>query len=109
MSELEPLERMAFDLRASVSTCAACWPALLVRASSSTGADRCQPGERTRESASQRSEPLIEFHAEAGAPEGALYLDGKLVGWIAGDQPAMIELAIARSRGAEFRSRLRCI
>ena len=24
--------------------------------------------------------PLLEFHAEAGAPEGALYVDGLLVG-----------------------------
>lgn len=28
--------------------------------------------------------PQLEFYAEAGAPEGALYLDGKLVGWVAG-------------------------
>jgi hypothetical protein len=26
----------------------------------------------------------LEFHAEAGAPEGALYLNGKLVGWLPG-------------------------
>ena len=26
----------------------------------------------------------IEFYAEAGAPEGALYVDGQLVGWIDG-------------------------
>ena len=26
----------------------------------------------------------LEFYAEAGAPEGALYLDGRLVGWITG-------------------------
>ena len=30
------------------------------------------------------AEPQLEFYAEAGAPEGALYLDGKLVGWVAG-------------------------
>ena len=24
----------------------------------------------------------VEFHAEAGAPEGALFVDGRLVGWI---------------------------
>lgn len=29
-------------------------------------------------------EPQLEFHADAGAPEGALYLDGKLVGWLSG-------------------------
>jgi hypothetical protein len=26
----------------------------------------------------------LEFYADAGAPEGALYLDGRLVGWING-------------------------
>ena len=28
--------------------------------------------------------PALEFHAEAGAPEGALYLDGELVGHLPG-------------------------
>jgi hypothetical protein len=28
--------------------------------------------------------PLIEYHAEAGAPEGALYIDGRLVGHLPG-------------------------
>ena len=28
--------------------------------------------------------PSLEFHAEAGAPEGALYVDGQLVGHLAG-------------------------
>ena len=28
--------------------------------------------------------PQLEFYAEAGAPEGALYLDGQLVGWLKG-------------------------
>ena len=32
----------------------------------------------------RQSEPRFEFHAEAGAPEGALYLDGKLVGYLPG-------------------------
>lgn len=31
-----------------------------------------------------RAVPQLEFHAEAGAPEGALYLEGRLVGWISG-------------------------
>jgi len=31
-----------------------------------------------------QAEPQLEFYAEAGAPEGALYLDGKLVGWVPG-------------------------
>lgn len=29
-------------------------------------------------------DPQLEFYAEAGAPEGALYLEGKLVGWVTG-------------------------
>jgi hypothetical protein len=28
--------------------------------------------------------PALEFYADAGAPEGALYRDGQLVGWLAG-------------------------
>lgn len=28
--------------------------------------------------------PQLEFHAEAGAPEGALYVDGQLAGWLPG-------------------------
>ncbi len=32
----------------------------------------------------RRGDPLIEFYAEAGAPEGALYVDGELVGLIDG-------------------------
>ena len=31
-----------------------------------------------------RAEPVLEFYAEAGAPEGALYVDGRLVGLVAG-------------------------
>lgn len=30
------------------------------------------------------AESRLEFHAEAGAPEGALYVDGELVGRLAG-------------------------
>jgi hypothetical protein len=33
---------------------------------------------------SQPSPPVLEFYADASAPEGALYVDGKLVGWING-------------------------
>jgi hypothetical protein len=30
------------------------------------------------------AEPVLEFHAEAGAPEGALYVNGQLVGHVLG-------------------------
>ncbi|MEP6873905.1 MAG: hypothetical protein ABI887_06035 [Burkholderiales bacterium] len=33
-----------------------------------------------------RPVPRLEFYAEAGAPEGALYLDGQFVGWVPGVQ-----------------------
>jgi hypothetical protein len=33
---------------------------------------------------SVRRAPELEFYAEAGAPEGALYLDGELVGYVPG-------------------------
>jgi hypothetical protein len=32
----------------------------------------------------ESSDPRLEFHAEAGAPEGALYVDGELVGRLPG-------------------------
>ncbi|MFT3664175.1 hypothetical protein [Piscinibacter sp.] len=35
-------------------------------------------------SAAPGPDPRLEFYAEAGAPEGALYLDGELVGWLPG-------------------------
>lgn len=34
--------------------------------------------------AARRAPAALEFYAEAGAPEGALYLDGKLVGYLPG-------------------------
>lgn len=30
------------------------------------------------------AEPVLEFYADAGAPEGALYVDGRLVGHVLG-------------------------
>lgn len=37
-----------------------------------------------RRHAAAPGEPVTEFHADAGAPEGALYVDGKLVGHVLG-------------------------
>lgn len=34
--------------------------------------------------AAVRADPRLEFHADAGAPDGALYADGELVGWLRG-------------------------
>lgn len=32
----------------------------------------------------QAADPVLEFYAEDGAPEGALYFDGRLVGFVPG-------------------------
>ena len=37
-----------------------------------------------RDRVASRVNPVFEFYAQAGAPEGALYVDGKLVGHLAG-------------------------
>ena len=34
--------------------------------------------------AQRLAEPVVEFHGDAGAPEGALYVDGQLVGRVLG-------------------------
>ena len=34
--------------------------------------------------AAELAEPVLEYHAEAGAPEGALYVNGQLVGHVVG-------------------------
>lgn len=39
-----------------------------------------------RRAAELQTDPRLEFHAEAGAPEGAIYLDGQLYGWLPGVQ-----------------------
>lgn len=39
---------------------------------------------RRGRAARRQSEPVLEFYAEAGAPEGALYVDGQLVARLSG-------------------------
>lgn len=38
----------------------------------------------TRHEARTEADPVLEFYAQSGAPEGALYVDGKLVGLLPG-------------------------
>jgi hypothetical protein len=45
-----------------------------------TWARRLAPAERTEST----HEPVLEFYAEAGAPEGALYVDGRRIGVLHG-------------------------
>ncbi len=44
--------------------------------------DIARPLHARQRRAALARDPLVEFHAEAGAPEGALYVDGRLVGWL---------------------------
>lgn len=47
-------------------------------------ASRLEHADARRGPASAADAARLEFHAEAGAPEGALYVDGELVGWLPG-------------------------
>ena len=58
------------------------WAATLLR-----GASHALDGLAQRlalEQAPPAAVPVIEFHGDAGAPEGALYVDGQLVGHVLG-------------------------
>jgi hypothetical protein len=56
----------------------------LLRAASSALARQARDVARPLHARRRRSQHdvSVEFHAEAGAPEGALYVDGELVGYI---------------------------
>jgi hypothetical protein len=58
--------------------------ARLLRAASAALARHARQVDRPLHARQRRTsrEPLVEFHAEAGAPEGALYLEGRYVGMI---------------------------
>ena len=40
--------------------------------------------ERDAQAVREAEEAMLEFHAEAGAPEGALYVNGEFVGYVPG-------------------------
>ena len=56
--------------------------ARLLRAASAALARHARQVDRPLHARRRRMslEPLVEFHAEAGAPEGALYVEGRYVG-----------------------------
>jgi hypothetical protein len=58
--------------------------ALLESASRALGRLAQVLAERPARHARAQVSPLVEFHAEAGAPEGALYVDGQLVAMLPG-------------------------
>ncbi|MEO5735277.1 MAG: hypothetical protein ABIN96_06100 [Rubrivivax sp.] len=62
-------------------------PLVLLAATALRGASRLLDGLATalaREPTGLPRDAVVEFHAEAGAPEGALYVDGQLVGHVLG-------------------------
>jgi hypothetical protein len=58
--------------------------AQLLRSASATLARQARDIARPLHARQRRSQSdmSVEFHAEAGAPEGALYIDGELVGYL---------------------------
>ena len=56
----------------------------LLRAASAALARQARDVARPLHARQRRSQHdvSVEFHAEAGAPEGALYIDGELVGYV---------------------------
>ena len=83
MSSLKYLRPRAFDPQRSPSEAARHVVALSLRSASAALARLSRRLARPARVA-QRPVPQLEFYAEAGAPEGALYLDGKLVGFVPG-------------------------
>jgi hypothetical protein len=59
------------------------WAALALHRAGTT-LTRWARGLHRQEPIAPAAEPVLEFYAEAGAPEGALYLDGQLVGTLEG-------------------------
>jgi hypothetical protein len=56
----------------------------LLRSASTALARQARDVDRPLHARQRRSQAdmSVEFHAEAGAPEGALYVDGRLVGYL---------------------------
>ncbi len=57
---------------------------LLDRYAAALAAAEARAAEREARAVREGLEALLEFHAEAGAPEGALYVDGVLVAYLPG-------------------------
>ncbi len=60
------------------------WPCAWPMSRCAHGPSRCSSSMPKPAEVRARAEPVLEFYAEAGAPEGALYVDGRLVGLVAG-------------------------
>jgi hypothetical protein len=76
---IPPAESLRIQLVSALLSMSAALLHLAVRLQQTQAAARTAP---------QAIEPLVapqlEYHAESGAPEGALYVNGQLAGWISG-------------------------
>jgi len=83
MSSFKSLRASAFDAQRSPSDAARHVAAMSLRSASAVLARLSRRLARPA-SVARHPVPVLEFYAEAGAPEGALYLDGELVGFVPG-------------------------
>jgi hypothetical protein len=83
MSSLKYAVAGALDGPGSARESAARWAARALRSASVALARWSRRLAKPARSAVQPA-PQLEFYAEAGAPEGALYLDGQFVGFLSG-------------------------
>jgi hypothetical protein len=87
MSSLTPFPVGAFEATRPLVDTARLHLAVSLRKLSGVLAQLSRRLRRPTAASVTRGAPLrsqLEFYAEAGAPEGALYLDGVLVGWVSG-------------------------
>lgn len=84
MTNLKPASWSADELRASAVHGVARRVAASSLRSASAALSRLAHRLSAPAVSTVRTDPRLEFYAEAGAPEGALYLDGQLVGWLQG-------------------------
>lgn len=83
MSSFKSLRASAFDAQRSPSDAVRHVAAVSLRSASAVLARLSRRLARPA-NAAPHAVPVLEFYAEAGAPEGALYLDGRLVGVVPG-------------------------
>jgi len=84
MTNLKPVPWSTDELRAAAAHGVARRMAASGLRSASAALSRLAQRLSAPAASTVRSDPRLEFYAEAGAPEGALYLDGQLVGWLQG-------------------------
>ena len=78
---IPPAEGLRIQLVSALLSMSAALLHLAVRLQHAQAASRAVSAQAPEPTATG---PQLEYHAEAGAPEGALYVNGQLAGWISG-------------------------